>query len=1086
MRKYILFAICLIFLITALKAQETPLWMRYAAISPDGSQVVFSYKGDLYKVSSTGGDAIPLTLHEARDFNPVWSHDGKQIAFASNRYGNFDVFVIPASGGKATRLTHHSAWDMPSDFSKDNKTVLFTSSRLDEAKNQQFPSSVLAELYEVPIDGGRVNQVLTTPAHDAKYSPDFSKIIFHDRKGYENDFRKHHTSSVTRDIWIYDLEKKNYEQIESFNGEDRNPIFSSDGKSYYFLSEQNGSFNIFKNEIGKSTASKQISFMEKHPIRSLSKSNDGKLCFSFHGEIYTMKEGGKAEKININISADERYNEEKIKPISGGLSDMAVSPNGKEVAFISRGEVFVASVKEGTTKRISNTPNQERSVSFSPDGRSLLYASERNGSWNVYQSKIKRAEEKYFFTSTLIEEEVVIASDAQTFQPAYSPDGKEVAFLEERTALKVINLSSKKVREIMPKNKSYSYSDGDQHYEWSPDGKWFFVNFLRDKQWIDQAGLVSSSGSGEITNMCNSGYGSYGPRWMMNGEMMLWFSDKDGMKNHASWGGEIDVYGMFLTQDAYDKFTLNEEEYNLLKDEEKEDKKEEDKKKKDDSGKKDKDDTADKKVEPIKIELEDREDRVTKLSLHSSRMSAAYVTKDGSKLLYLTRFEKGYDLWQTNLRTKETKILCKLGSRRGGSIVPDAEDKNVFILSNGKIFKVDLESGEKKSINVNGEMVLNESAEREYIFDHIWRQVERKFYLEELHKVDWQFYKEAYEKTLPHINNNYDMAEMLSELLGELNASHTGAYFRENVETGDKTASLGIFYDLEHTGKGLKIAEIMDKSPLSKSKSKAKKGSVIEKIDGIEINSNTNIAKLLNRKAGDNTLLSFHDPSNGKRWDETTKPISIGQENELRYQRWVENCRNLVDELSGGKVGYVHVRGMNDRSFRTVYDEALGRNHEKESLIVDTRFNGGGWLHDDLATFLNGIDYLTFMPRGQNLGNEPQFKWTKPSAVVMSESNYSDAHMFPYVYKTLGIGQLIGMPVPGTGTAVWWENLQNGIVFGIPQVGMVDTEGDLLENKQLEPDIKVPNDPGKIIMGFDQQLEAAVKALLGAKKKKIP
>ena len=1086
MRKYILFTICLIFLITALKAQETPLWMRYAAISPDGSQVVFSYKGDLYKVSSTGGDAIPLTLHEARDFNPVWSHDGKQIAFASNRYGNFDVFVIPASGGKATRLTHHSAWDMPSDFSKDNKTVLFTSSRLDEAKNQQFPSSVLAELYEVPIDGGRVNQVLTTPAHDAKYSPDFSKIIFHDRKGYENDFRKHHTSSVTRDIWIYDLEKKTYEQIESFNGEDRNPIFSSDGKSYYFLSEQNGSFNIFKNEIGKTIAPRQISFMEKHPIRSLSKSNDGKLCFSFHGEIYTMKEGGKAEKININISADERYNEEKIKPISGGLSDMAVSPNGKEVAFISRGEVFVASVKEGTTKRISNTPNQERTVSFSPDGRSLLYASERNGSWNVYQSKIKRAEEKYFFTSTLIEEEVVIASDAQTFQPAYSPDGKEVAFLEERTALKVINLSSKKVREIMPKNKSYSYSDGDQHYEWSPDGKWFFVNFLRDKQWIDQAGLVSSSGSGEITNMCNSGYGSYGPRWMMNGEMMLWFSDKDGMKNHASWGGEIDVYGMFLTQDAYDKFTLNEEEYNLLKDEEKEDKKEEDKKKKDDSGKKDKDDTADKKVEPIKIELEDREDRVTKLSLHSSRMSAAYVTKDGSKLLYLTRFEKGYDLWQTNLRTKETKILCKLGSRRGGSIVPDAEDKNVFILSNGKIFKVDLESGEKKSINVNGEMVLNESAEREYIFDHIWRQVERKFYLEELHKVDWQFYKEAYEKTLPHINNNYDMAEMLSELLGELNASHTGAYFRENVETGDKTASLGIFYDLEHTGKGLKIAEIMDKSPLSKSKSKAKKGSVIEKIDGIEINSNTNIAKLLNRKAGDNTLLSFHDPSNGKRWDETTKPISIGQENELRYQRWVENCRNLVDELSGGKVGYVHVRGMNDRSFRTVYDEALGRNHEKESLIVDTRFNGGGWLHDDLATFLNGIDYLTFMPRGQNLGNEPQFKWTKPSAVVMSESNYSDAHMFPYVYKTLGIGQLIGMPVPGTGTAVWWENLQNGIVFGIPQVGMVDTEGDLLENKQLEPDIKVPNDPGKIIMGFDQQLEAAVKALLGAKKKKIP
>ena len=1083
MRNVVLQIIFLFTCLISLNAQETPLWMRYAAISPDGSQVVFSYKGDLYKVSSNGGDAIPLTLHEARDFQPVWSHDGKHIAFASNRYGNFDVFVIPATGGKATRLTYHSSSDMPSDFSKDNKTVLFTSSRLDNAKNQQFPSGVLAELYEVPSDGGRVKQVLTTPAHDAKFSPDFKKLIFHDRKGYENEFRKHHTSSVTRDIWIYDLEEKTYAQIESFSGEDRNPIFSADGNSYYFLSEQNGSFNIYKNQLGKTTDAKQISFMEKHPIRSLTQSSNGLLCFSFHGEIYTLKDGEKANKLSITIRADERYNEEKIKPISGGLTDMAVSPNGKEVAFISRGEVFVASVKEGTTKRISNTPNQERSVSFSPDGRAILYASERNGSWNLYQSKIKREEEKYFFTSTLIDEEVILESDAQTFQPAYSPDGKEVAFLEERTALKVINIASKQVREIMPKNKSYSYSDGDQHYEWSPDGKWFFVNFLRDKQWIDQAGLVSSNGSGEIVNMTNSGYGSYGPQWMMNGEMMLWFSNKDGMKNHASWGGEMDAYGMFLTQDAYDKFTLNEEEYNLLKEDEKESKKGEGDKDKGKDKKKDGDDKKDKKVDPIKIELDDREDRTVKLSLHSSRMSDAYVTKDGAKLVYLTRFEKGYDLWQTNLRTKETKILCKLGSRRGGSIIPGKEDKNVFILSNGKIFKVDLESGDKKSINVNGEMILNENAEREYIFDHIWRQVERKFYLEELHKVDWPFYKEAYEKTLPHINNNHDMAEMLSELLGELNASHTGAMFRENVETGDKTASLGIFYDLDHTGKGLKISEIMDKSPLSKSKSKAKKGSIIEKIDGIDIDANTNIAKLLNRKAGDNTLLSLYDASSGKRWEETTKPISLGRENELRYQRWVENCRKLVDELSDGKVGYVHVRGMNDRSFRTVYDEALGRNHEKESLIVDTRFNGGGWLHDDLATFLNGIDYLTFMPRGQNLGNEPQFKWTKPSAVVMSESNYSDAHMFPYVYRALNIGQLIGMPVPGTGTAVWWERLQNGIVFGIPQVGMVDTEGDLLENKQLEPDIKVPNEPGKIIMGFDQQLEAAVKALLGAKKK---
>ncbi|MFM1931141.1 MAG: hypothetical protein RL226_444, partial [Bacteroidota bacterium] len=234
----------------------------------------------------------------------------------------------------------------------------------------------------------------------------------------------------------------------------------------------------------------------------------------------------------------------------------------------------------------------------------------------------------------------------------------------------------------------------------------------------------------------------------------------------------------------------------------------------------------------------------------------------------------------------------------------------------------------------------------------------------------------------------------------------------------------------------------------------------------------------LNRKAGVNTLLSLYDPATKQRWDEVVKPISLGQENELMYKRWVENCRKIVEEASQGQIGYVHVRGMDDRSYRVVYEEALGQHFTAKALIVDTRFNGGGWLHDDLATFLSGEQYITMMPRGQNLGNEPQFKWTKPSAVVMNESNYSDAHMFPYTYRALRIGKLVGMPVPGTGTAVWWEGLQNGVVFGIPQVGMVDTEGDYLENKQLEPDVKVANDPNSVTLGKDKQLEAAVKLLL--------
>jgi C-terminal processing protease CtpA/Prc len=270
----------------------------------------------------------------------------------------------------------------------------------------------------------------------------------------------------------------------------------------------------------------------------------------------------------------------------------------------------------------------------------------------------------------------------------------------------------------------------------------------------------------------------------------------------------------------------------------------------------------------------------------------------------------------------------------------------------------------------------------------------------------------------------------------------------------------------------------MPKNPIVKSSSKIKNGIIIEKIDGVEITANLNYIPLLNRKAGQNTLLSLFNPTTKERWDEVVKPISLGEENQLRYSRWIENCRKIVEEQSGGKVGYVHVRGMDDYSYRQVYDQTLGKNANKQALIVDTRFNGGGWLHDDLATFLAGKEYITFMPRGQNLGNEPQFKWRRSSAVVMNESNYSDAHMFPYTYKALGIGKLIGMPVPGTGTAVWWEGLQNGCWFGIPQVGMVDIDGDYLENKQLEPDVKVANEYGPVTKGRDQQLETAVKELL--------
>ena len=367
-----------------------------------------------------------------------------------------------------------------------------------------------------------------------------------------------------------------------------------------------------------------------------------------------------------------------------------------------------------------------------------------------------------------------------------------------------------------------------------------------------------------------------------------------------------------------------------------------------------------------------------------------------------------------------------------------------------------------------------------YIFDHAWRQFKEKFYVEDMHGVGWDFYYKEYKKFLPFINNNYDFAEMLSEMLGEMNASHTGCGYRTNFKGSDQTSYLGLFYDYGYTADdGLRVAEVIQGGPLDKASSKIRPGVVIEKIDGKSVTDSIDFYILLNRKVGNPVLLSVFDPSTKTRWEETAKPITSGQENELLYKRWVNNRREEVSKLSEGKIGYIHIRAMNDASMRTAFEEALGRNIGKDALIIDTRFNGGGNIHEQLSDFLSGKKYMDIIPHGQYVGSEPYDKWVKPSIVLIGESNYSDAHLFPVAYKLKGTGKTLGMPVPGTGTFVWWEaQIDPTLVFGIPMGGWRTPDGKFCENNQLEPDVKVQNEPDIISSGHDQQIEAAVKELL--------
>jgi len=559
-----------------------------------------------------------------------------------------------------------------------------------------------------------------------------------------------------------------------------------------------------------------------------------------------MKEGEQPQKVAITIRTQDKNNNDKFISINGGINEMAVSPNGKEIAFIARGEVFVTSVGESFTKRLTNTPEQERFVTWDPEGESIVYSSERNGKWSIYKTEKTRKEEPFFYAATLVR---------------------------------------------------------------SPDSKWLLVDWSLSLNNTEVL-LMAADGSKRV-NLNESGYYDSSPKWVNEGKQMIWFSNKNGLKSYATSGrSESDVYSMFFTQEAWDKYSLSDEDYKLQKaieevEKEEKEKAEKAKKKakeaaekntkkkgkkkdKDSSDKADDKDKKEDKDKDLTFDWENMKDRTSRMTIHSSRLGDAVLSKDGEKLYYLSQFEKGMNLWSTNLRTKETKMVLKLGANFG-RLEWDKDRKNLFLLSSGKISKIDPEKAKKEAVKIKGEMEFDAAAERQAMFDHVWIRTNAIFYHSNFHGIDWNQMKTEYEKYIPHLGNSFEVTEMLSEMLGELNVSHAGARYGGNkVANADATASLGIFMNYDHTGDGILIDEIIKGGPLDKAKIKAKAGMIIEKIDGETIDQNQDVAKYLNRKAGDFTLLEIVDPATKKREMVRVKPITLRAENRLLYKRWVK------------------------------------------------------------------------------------------------------------------------------------------------------------------------------------------------------
>lgn len=1096
MKKNILAALALLMAGSSM-AQTNPLWMRFPAISPDGKTIAFSYKGDIWTTPTGGGQARQLTTNPAYEAYPVWSPDSRQIAFASSREGSLDVYVVDKNGGAPRRLTTDSGDEQPTAWLNDS-TILLTAYIMPTAKSIVFASSTFPQVYEVGTRGGRMKLFSDITMQDINVSKD-GALLYHDQKGYEDAFRKHHQSPICRDIWL--CKDGKYSKLTGFAGEDRNAVWGDDANTYYYLSEEDGTFNVYRRRIGEQ-AKTQLTHYKGNPVRYLTRADNGTLCYAYNGEIYTLREGSEPVKLSVTITADDGSDRLQRLVRTNGASEFTVSPNGKEVAFVMHGDVYVTSTEYNTTKQITDTPEQERNVKFSPDGRKLVYASERGGLWQIYQTSIVKADEKLFTYSTDLKEEQLVKSSLTSMQPAYSPDGKSVAFIEDRGTLKAVDVKTKAVRKLMDGKYQYSYSDGDLWFEWSPDSRWLLSNYIGTGGWNNRdIALVPASGKGEIYNLTNSGYNDSNGRWALGGKAMVFQSDRAGFRSHGSWGAEDDAYIMFFDLDAYERFRMSKEERALYDEARKAEKNADTATKKKTEvhftmfkGKKGKrkqasdgsnassandgsqsgNKTSAASTSNLNLDLANCRDRVIRLTVNSSNMADVLLSPGGDTLYYQARFEGGYDLWKHDLVENKTQIVMK---NVGYGLEADKGFKYLYVYNNG-IKQIDLAKGSSKNIDFEARFNYRPYEERAYIFNHVWQQVKDKFYDPKLHGVDWEGYRKTYEQFLPYINNNYDFRDMLSEMLGELNASHTGArYYPAGASL--KTAALGLFFDDSYDGNGLKVEEVIRRGPFDVRNTGVTNGCIIEKIDGQEIKKGFDYTSLLDGKTGQRMRVSVFNPQTKKRFEAVVRPISRSAQNELLYRRWVDRNRALVNSLSGGTIGYVHVQAMNSNSFRTVFSELLSDSmRQKKAVIVDERHNGGGWLHDDLCTLLSGKQYAKFVAHGKYIGYDPWNKWVKPSCVMICEDDYSNGHGFPTIYKTLGIGKLIGAPVAGTMTAVWWETMMNGMVFGIPQVGNQAMDGTYFENKQLNPDIEVYNSPEDFINGNDRQLKAAVEEMM--------
>lgn len=1061
MRHTILTLVCALFVQTILTAQDNPL-IQNPSISPDGAQIAFCYQGDIWTSSADGANLNRLTIHEAYDSNPIWNHDSSKILFSSDRFGNNDIFVVGANGGTPQRITYHSAGDVVTDVTDDGTVYISTSRNFRQLERE-------GEVHTVSIKGGTPFRALGALGFDARLSPNSKFIVL--TKGTCRIDREAYKGPANRDIWLYDIANDTYKQLTTFDGQDFSPYWGNN-ETIYFQSARSGRYNIHKmniDAVGNKTGTiEQITNFSKMGISSFHVNKSGNKAILISGDKTSIVDlaSKQLKSVKISIHSDYRFDPVVKRSFSSNASEISASPNGKLGALVVRGEVFVTEIdkEKSRTVNLSNSPYRDLDVWWLNDD-CLLFVSDRDGASNIYKVTSSDASNSNLFTSLKHEVSKLTDSKKGIRSISIAPSKKKISYIEGNGKLVVASIDS--LGKISKRNTLIDTWDNAGSVAWSPDSQWVSYS-LSDLYFNEEIFIHKADNSQKPVNISMHPKSDMGPIWTKDGSKLVFSSNRNN--------GDHDVWFVWLKKSDWEKTQQDWEESPA-----------------DSKDKKSKD----KKEVVVKIDFENIYERQVQVTSFTGGEYATAVSNDGETIYYVSgNSGRGNpsvtsDLFSIKWNGKDKKEVTK-GNSSPRNISLNEKGDYLYYISRGRTARIKLAGAKRESLPFSAKMRVDFTAESDQIFEEAWATIRDRFYDPNHHNQDWSALKKTYKPLAMKASTRADFKTVFNKMLGQVNASHMGMYSGEERKSvqNERTGMLGMEYQPNNDG-SLRVTSVIPNSAADRETSKIIPGDVVLSMNGEKVSADENIYKYLEGTANEKIILEVS--RNGQIREVVIRPkSSVRTDN---YNAWVKERKRLTDVYSGGRLGYIHIQGMNWPSFERFERELAAAGHGKEGIVIDVRYNGGGWTTDYLMAVLNVKQHAYTVPRGaaKDVAKEhknftgyypfserlPLAAWTKPSIALCNASSYSNAEIFSHAYKELDLGTLVGVPTFGAVISTGGQTLIDGSYVRVPFRGwFVKSSEKNMDFTPAMPDIVVYDTPDEKAKGIDSQLKRAVEELL--------